>query len=305
MDREALYELLNFDIDRYLNPYIPHNRLDVLPRPIRHFLGRRSQPQKEPPAAVQWVSMFIATLGGLCLVGGLFSHASGIANLNPPVMIASLGASAVLDYNAIRSPLAQPRNAVLGHTLAAIVGVCISKLFQLSPAFFHDYEWVAGAVACACASLVMSWTNTIHPPGGATAILACTEAQIVRLGWWFIALVLLSSTLMTTVAVLLNNILRQYPMYWWTPEDTGRKLRMSKEGRAVEDKLERQVSETDSERTLRRELSNNVDYIDGLEEMHIMPYKVQLPSHISFSQEEVALLEKLQARLRMHAEVVG
>jgi len=241
------HDILNFDIDRYLNPYIPHNRLDVFPQPLRRFLGRRSQPQKEPPAVAQWVSMFIATLGGLCLVGGLFNHAPGIANLQPPVVIASLGASAVLDYNTIRSPLAQPRNAVLGHTLSAIVGVCISKLFQLDPRFFADYGWVAGAVACACASLVMSWTNTIHPPGGATAVLACTEAQIVRLGWWFIALVLLASVLMTTVACLLNNVVRQYPMYWWTPEPTGRHLRKLKEN-PVDDESKVEVDKVETDR---------------------------------------------------------
>ena len=60
-----------------------------------------------------------------------------------------------------------------------------------------------------------------------------------------------------------------------------------------------------SERTLNRELSSNVELIDGIEEMHIMPYKIQLPSHISFSEEEVSLMESLQERLRTHAEVGG
>jgi len=36
-----------------------------------------------------------------------------------------------------------------------------------------------------------------------------------------------------------------------------------------------------------------------------MPYKIKLPSHISFSEEEVHLLELLQERLRTHAEVGG
>jgi len=245
MEYGVASQLLNFDIDRYLNPYIPHNRLDVFPQPFRRLLGKRLEPQKEPPAALQWLSMFVATLGGLCLVGGLYNYAPGIARLNPPTMIASLGASAVLDYNTIRSPLAQPRNAILGHTLAALVGVSVSKLFQLDDTLFTQNSWVAGAVACACASLVMSWTNTVHPPGGATAVLACTEAQIVHLGWWFVALVLLASVLMVTVALLLNNVVRQYPMYWWTPEATGGKLGVMGDEVTDGNKLEKQISAND------------------------------------------------------------
>lgn len=249
MNRETLFELLNFDIDRYLNPYIPHNRIYILPRPLQHILGYRTEPQKEPPVLVQWILTFIATLGGLCLVAGVTNYAPGITKYNPPVIIASLGASAVLDYNAVRSPLAQPRNAVLGHTLSALAGVCIAKLFQLNPTFFADYEWVAGAVGCACASLVMSATNTVHPPGGATAVLASTNAEIIALGWMFIPLVLLGSVLMTAVACIFNNTLRQYPVYWWTPGDVGRKLRAASASPDIEEgkgaALKKQISHTD------------------------------------------------------------
>ena len=123
MDKNTLYELLSFNIDAYINPYVPHSRLHAFPQPLRHFLGYRSKPHVEPPALVQWPLMFATTLAGLCLVAGIYNYAPGIASLHPPVMIASLGASAILDYNAIRSPLAQPRNVVIGHSLSAIVGV--------------------------------------------------------------------------------------------------------------------------------------------------------------------------------------
>ncbi|KAK4539803.1 hypothetical protein LTR36_010337 [Oleoguttula mirabilis] len=309
MEYGRFYERLSFDLDRHLNPYIPHNRLYILPRPLQRLLGYRTEPQEEPPTAIRWILTFVATLGGLCLVAGTFTHAPGIAKYHPPVIVASLGASAILDYNAVRSPLAQPRNAILGHTLSAIVGVCIAKLFQLNPSFFADYGWVAGAVGCACASLVMSITDTVHPPGGATAILASTEAQIIALGWMFIPLVLLGSVLMTTVALLFNNTLRQYPMYWWTPQDVGRKLRDSRisEKTDVEEgaKLGKQVSITESERTLRHEFSNNIDFIDGAEDIHIMAYQLRMPTHIDLTQEEAAVIEKLQERIRMHAEVGG
>lgn len=224
--------LMNPNIDQYLNPWIPHNRLYILPQPFQRFLGYRKTPHAEPSVLAQWSITFIATLAGLCLVGGVYAVAPGIKQWQPPAMIASLGAAAVLDYSAVRSPLAQPRNAVVGHTLAALIGVCIAKLFMHSPTFFADYGWVAGAVGCACASLVMSMTNTVHPPGGATAVLASTNAEIIALGWMFVPLILLASLLMLCVALLVNNILRQYPVFWWTPEDVGRKLQRARDAEA-------------------------------------------------------------------------
>lgn len=245
---------LNFNIDAYLNPIIPPNPLAHLPKPISHFLGQRSNPQPEPPLLTQWLLTFFSTVAGLCLAAGVYNHAPGLSNLQPPVMIASLGASAVLDYNAIRSPLAQPRNAIFGHTFSAVIGVAISKAFQSAPEpFFENYSWVAGALACALASWIMSVTKTVHPPGGATAILACTSREVVESGWGFVPLVMIGSLLMLAVALLFNNTLRQYPVFWWTPEEVGGKL--WRRGRSEDDgqgemgkdgsEIEKQVSRTD------------------------------------------------------------
>lgn len=242
MDSETLYNLLDFDIDRHLNPYIPHNRLHYLPQPFRRYLGHRAAPHKDPPTVVQWICTLIATVAALCLVGGVFNYAPGLAQYHGPTLIASLGASAVLDYNTLRSPLAQPRNAIIGHTLSAIVGVAVSKLFQLSPDFAH-IQWVSGAVGAACASVVMSMTNTVHPPGGATAVLASTQAAIVGLGWMLVPFILLASLLMLCVALLFNNVLRQYPIYWWTSDDTGSQLRHAKRNESdAQNVLEKQMS---------------------------------------------------------------
>ncbi|KAK5133179.1 hypothetical protein LTR08_008115 [Meristemomyces frigidus] len=222
-------------------------------------------------------------------------------------MIASLGAGAVLDYNAVRSPLAQPRNMVIGQTVSAIIGVSIAKLFQLSPTLFANYAWLAGAFGCACASWIMSVTNTVHPPGGATAVLASTEAQIVALGWMFVPFILLGSVLMLAVALLFNNTLRQYPEYWWTPADVGHKLRAVRRAKTepeAENGLEKKTSSTESERTLRQEL-DNIDFVEGLEDIHILAYRIRMPSHLDLTQDEVTLLEKLQERIRTHGEVGG
>lgn len=65
----------------------------------------------------------------------------------------------------------------------------------------------------------MGFTKTVHPPAGATALLAATTPEITNLGWFLIPLVLLGSTLMVAVACVVNNIQRQFPIYWWTPAD--------------------------------------------------------------------------------------
>ena len=64
-----------------------------------------------------WVGSFL----GIAAVGLLHFRVFDQSSLI--MIIGSFGASAVLAYGAIRSPLAQPRNLIGGHVLSAIVGV--------------------------------------------------------------------------------------------------------------------------------------------------------------------------------------
>lgn len=71
----------------------------------------------------------------------------------------------------------------------------------------------------------MRWTNhifqniagTIYPPAGATALLAATEPAIIGLGWLYVGVVVLGTVVMLAAAMLVNNVMRRYPMYWWAP----------------------------------------------------------------------------------------
>ena len=105
---------------------------------------------------------------------------------------------------------------MVGQLIASVVGVSIAKLFALNPSAAALPE-IAGPLACAVATSLMALTNTIHPPAGSTALLAVTQAT--RLGWWLIPVILLGSVLMQATAMLLNNIQRRYPVYWWTVHD--------------------------------------------------------------------------------------
>ncbi len=128
------------------------------------------------------------------------------------LMIGSFGASAVLLYGAPRSPLAQPRNLIGGHVVSAFIGVACWQLF-------HNTPVLAQALAVATAIALMHLTRTLHPPGGATALIATLGApEIERLGFWFILMpALLGPLILLVVALLVNNLprTRRYPEIWF------------------------------------------------------------------------------------------
>lgn len=68
----------------------------------------------------------------------------------------------------------------------------------------------------------MRFTNTIHPPAGATALLPSANKQVRGLGWWYLPAVLLMTMVMLVTALLVDNIQRRYPEYWWTPLPLGK-----------------------------------------------------------------------------------
>jgi len=128
------------------------------------------------------------------------------------MLIGSFGASAVLIYGAIKSPLAQPRNLLGGHVISAIIGVTCFKLLD-------PYLWLAAALAVATSIAVMHATKTLHPPGGATALIAVISGpKVANLGYLY-ALVPVGAgaLIMLVVALLVNNLApqRRYPEFWW------------------------------------------------------------------------------------------
>ena len=133
------------------------------------------------------------------------------------------GASAVLCFGVIESPLAQPRAVLGGHFISAFVGIVFTKIFSLHD-FAHDegaqppwLAWLAASFATATAIVAMQMTKTTHPPAGATALLPVVDRAINSLSWYFLPVVLLSSTVIVVVALLTNNVQSRYPIFWWSP----------------------------------------------------------------------------------------
>lgn len=88
-----------------------------------------------------------------------------------PLMVASMGATAVLLFAVPASPLAQPWPIVGGNVISAMVGIVVSQLVP-DPT-------VAAGLAVAIAILVMSFTRSLHPPGGASALTVVLGGPVV------------------------------------------------------------------------------------------------------------------------------
>ncbi|KAF1351664.1 hypothetical protein EJ07DRAFT_168874 [Lizonia empirigonia] len=287
-------ESWHLDIDRYLNRIIPVSPLHRLPTPVSRFLGYRREQKQDVGNILGAFWSLLGAFCGLAVVAAVFNNTESIQRHAPPAFIASFGASAILESNAVRSPLGQPRNALLGHTFSAVIGVGISRLFQ----YHSDYKkikWIAGAIACACASAVMLLTGTVHPPGGASAVLAATDPAITAMGWYFVGLVAWGATLMIIVGLLLNNIQRQFPVYWWTLLDIRRAKKQDLE--TVPDArggLERKKTEEEQK------------YNQQSEKIEVTGAELLLPETLSLNKEEIELLERLRERLkRVDAEHEG
>jgi CBS-domain-containing membrane protein len=101
---------------------------------------------------------------------------------------------------------------LFGHILCALVGVASYKLL-------HGELWLAEAVAVGTAVAVMHLTRTLHPPGGATALLAVVGGPGIHdLGFAYaLTPVALGAAMLITVGVLVNNIpaSRRYPEFWF------------------------------------------------------------------------------------------
>lgn len=96
---------------------------------------------------------------------------------------------------------------------------------------------------------------------------------------------------MIIVGLFLNNIQRQFPVYWWTPMDIRR--------------AKRQDIETvpDAKGGLeQRETEEEQKYDQQYEKIEITGAEVILPEALSLNKDEADLLEKLRIRLKKRVD---
>ena len=181
---------------------------------MKNYFLRMKGSGKCPPRksmskiAWSWIGAFLGIYAiSIC---GQYLKLSAIES---SFLIGSFGASAVLVYGAPSAEFSQPRNLIGGHILSAIVGVAVFRLLG-------DVSIAAGPMAVSAAIVAMHLTRTLHPPGGATALIAIIGGENIHsLGYGYVFFpVSVGAIIMLIIALLVNNLSnnpkRHYPVYW-------------------------------------------------------------------------------------------
>ena len=163
----------------------------------KHMLGIEMSP-------VSHLERFASIAGGfssILLILLVSRHFAGAEDAL--LIVASMGASAVLLFAVPHSRLAQPWSVFGGHMVSAVVGVTCALLV--------DQPFLAAALAVGLAIGAMHYLRCIHPPGGATALTAVVGGiGVQELGYGFVAMpVLLNVLIILAVAMVFN-----YPLAW-------------------------------------------------------------------------------------------
>ena len=176
----------------------------------RYFSKMRGQKRTKTP--IEFSEIFWSWIGSFIGVGAVsFVCFDIIDHLDRMMLIGSFGASAVLLFAVSNSPLAQPRNVLGGFMLSAFIGVTAYKLFS------HDL-WLASAIAVSTSIAIMQLAQMLHPPGGATALIAVIGSDNIHsLGYSYVFVpVGMGACILLCTAIVINNIPknRNYPLYW-------------------------------------------------------------------------------------------
>ena len=178
---------------------------------MKRMSGFEKSPPRKPFSKIFW--SWLGAFLGIYIISNL-NDSIHFNVVDKIFLIGSFGASAVLIYGAPQVEFSQPKNVLGGHILSALVGVTVFKFlsFDLS---------VLSAIAVSMAIVVMHFTGTLHPPGGATSLIAVIgSSQIHEMGYTFVFLpVALDAFVMLLVALIVNNLSknskRHYPRYWF------------------------------------------------------------------------------------------
>jgi HPP family len=118
---------------------------------------------------------------------------------------------------------------------------------------------------------------------GATALIAASQNEI---GWLYIGIIALSAAITVTIALLINNIERRWPVFWWTPKT----IVITNKDETIGQTLPSGVSSHE----LSPQSSITMSHT-ATQRIVVSPYEIVLPAH--FSQEDRDFLKSLQERL--------
>jgi CBS-domain-containing membrane protein len=148
----------------------------------------------------RWISAvggFIGVLAVLWVSSRVLDH-QGAA-----MIIASMGASAVLLFAVPHGALSQPWAVVGGNVISALIGVTCAQMI--------GDAYLGAAVAVGLSIAAMYYLRCLHPPGGATALVAVLGGDAVQqLGYGFVV----SPVLINTLIILTTAVLVNMPFRW-------------------------------------------------------------------------------------------
>lgn len=168
-------------------------------------------PPRKPFSKIAW--SWLGAFVGIYLVS-ILPKIMHIDMLNSLFLVGSFGATAVLLYGAPQAEFSQPRNLIGGHIISAFVGITVYKFINLDIS-------ILGALAVSLSIVAMHYTRTLHPPGGATALIAVIGSDTIHgLDYMYVlSPIALGAFIMLIVALVVNNLSsnpkRHYPRYWY------------------------------------------------------------------------------------------
>lgn len=169
---------------------------------LQRYLGIEWAHVSRLEQLVSGVGGFFGILAILLISGPLLHEPSSA------LIVASMGASAVLLFAVPHGPLSQPWAVLGGHLISAFIGVTCARLVPDT--------LLAAALAVGIAIGAMHVFRCIHPPGGATALAAVVSGpQVQALGYhYMLTPVLLNVAVILTIAVVFNYFFRwrRYPV---------------------------------------------------------------------------------------------
>jgi CBS-domain-containing membrane protein len=127
------------------------------------------------------------------------------------MIVGSFGAQAILIFVTPTVPLAQPWNCIVGNFIGATIGVSSFKFFKMMVDDVEAWIWIASAVAVSLAIVVMLLTKSLHPPAGATALIAVQGSQRIHdLGYYYVLFpAVIASVTQVSLGILLNNLSKE------------------------------------------------------------------------------------------------
>lgn len=166
-------------------------------RKINEFWGVSSNATGHAEKLISGIGGFI----GILLTMWISHHYLGVQGA--ALLVASMGASAVLLFAVPHGALSQPWALLGGHIFSALIGVTCAQL--------NANPLIAAPLAVAVAIIAMHYLRCTHPPGGATAITAVIGGeQVHALGYQFV----LTPVLVNVLIMLLAAITVNYAFPW-------------------------------------------------------------------------------------------